>query len=122
MSKKVEKCEELRDQLYKVKEDQLAIGKTLSFETTSKTQALTRFVEDKVKFFEANYVCSSDTLQTISHQMEMFNKDHNRLDKEVGLTDFYLNKILPINTFTQTLTAIRSVMDEEDQLKKLKKL
>ena len=38
------------------------------------------------------------------------------------MTDFYLNKVLPINSFTQTMTTLRSVMDEEDQLNKLKKI
>ena len=50
----------------------------------------------------------------------MFNKDHNRLDKELNLTDFYLNKLLPINNFTQTMTTLRTVMDDEEQLEKLK--
>ena len=54
--------------------------------------------------------------------MEMFNKDHNRLDKELNLTDFYLNKVLPINNFTQTMTTLRTVMDDEEQLEKLKQV
>ena len=52
----------------------------------------------------------------------MFLKDNNRLDKELNMTDFYLNKMLPITQFTQTMTTLRTVMDDEEQLEKLKKI
>ena len=52
----------------------------------------------------------------------MFLKDNNRLDKELNMTDLYLNKMLPIAQFTQTMTTLRTVMDDEDQLEKLKKI
>jgi hypothetical protein len=114
LSQKVKKCEELRDTVNKVKTDQLEIGKTLCSEMETKSLSLTRFVEKKIGKFETSYVTSDDTLQTIKHQLEMFRKDNNRLDKELNMTDFYLNKMLPISQFTQTMTTLRTVMDDEE--------
>ena len=61
-------------------------------------------------------------MKSLNHQMEMFNKDFNRLDKEQNMTDFYLNKVLPITNFTQMMTTFRSVVDEEEQLNKLQEV
>lgn len=54
--------------------------------------------------------------------MEMFIKDFNRLDKEQNMTDFYLNKVLPVTNFTQMMTTFRQFVDEEEQLTKLKEI
>ena len=52
----------------------------------------------------------------------MFVKDLNRLEKEMNMTDFYLNKVLPVTSFTQMMTTLRTVTDDEDQLKKLQSI
>ena len=59
-----------------------------------------RFVLDKVAFFEKTYVTSDDAIKSLSHQIEMFVKDFNRLEKEMTLTDYYLNKVMPLTSFT----------------------
>ena len=38
------------------------------------------------------------------------------------MTDFYLNRVLPITNFTQMMTTFRSISEDEEQLKKLKKV
>ena len=38
------------------------------------------------------------------------------------MTDFYLNKVLPVTNFTQMMTTFRSVVEEEEQLKKLQEV
>ena len=35
------------------------------------------------------------------------------------MTDFYLNRVLPITNFTQMMTTFRSIAEDEEQLKKL---
>ena len=54
--------------------------------------------------------------------MELFIKDFNRLEKEQNMTDFYLNRVLPITNFTQMMTTFRSIAEDEEQLKKLQQV
>ena len=44
----------------------------------------------------------------------MMTLEANRIDKEVQNTDFYLNKVQPISAFTQLVTMMRSVIDDEE--------
>ena len=38
------------------------------------------------------------------------------------MTDFYLNRVLPITNFTQMMTTFRSIAEDEEQLKKLQQV
>ena len=122
MSLKLQKAEALSNKIEKVKKDQIEVAKSLSLEVEQKKKAMERVLEDRLLSYEKTYVTSKETLKTINHQMEMFIKDFNRLDKEQNMTDFYLNKVLPVTNFTQMMTTFRSFVDEEEQLTKLKEV
>lgn len=57
-----------------------------------------------------------EKVSTIQHQVEMVNKDHSRMETELQNTDFFLNKVQPINSFTTMLTLLREVIDDESRL------
>ena len=44
----------------------------------------------------------------------MFGRESHRIDNEVQHTDFFLNKVQPISLFTNQVTMLRSIIDDED--------
>ena len=82
MEVEIKKAAALEDRIEKVKADQIEVSKTLSVEVERKSQKMVRYVEDKVRTFEQTYVTNKETMKSLNHQMEMFVKDFNRLDKE----------------------------------------
>ena len=56
------------------------------------------------------------------HQLDMFTRESHRIDKEVQNTDFYLNKVQPISHFTNLVTMLRSVIEDEDQLARIQEM
>ena len=52
----------------------------------------------------------------------MILRDTSRISKDISNTDTFINKVLPVQNFTQLMTVLRSVLDEEHQIEALQKL
>lgn len=65
---------------------------------------------------------AEDIFGRTNHQMDMIQLDTLKLRNELHETDFVINKIQPLHNFTQLMTVLRSVLNEEMQIKELQKL
>lgn len=54
--------------------------------------------------------------------MDMIQLDTLRIRKDLHDTDFVINKVQPVHIFTQLMTVLRSVLNEDEQIKELQKL
>lgn len=52
----------------------------------------------------------------------MILRDTSRISKDISDTDTFINKVLPVQSFTQLMTVLRSVLDEEHHIEALQKL
>ena len=52
----------------------------------------------------------------------MFAAQNAEIKKDQQLSDFYLNKILPVSQFTQTCNILREFSDDKSQLERIKTL
>jgi hypothetical protein len=46
----------------------------------------------------------------------------HKLDKQIHLTDFYLDKILPVQNFTQLMNVIRNIVSNQEQFEKVEEM
>ena len=46
----------------------------------------------------------------------------HKLDKQIHLTDFYLDKILPVQNFTQLMNVIRNTLTTQEQFDKVEEM
>jgi hypothetical protein len=65
---------------------------------------------------------NGECLDRAAHQLEMVKKEVFKMQGELNHTDYYINKVLPVNQFTQLMTVLRQVVYEQGQLEELKKI
>ena len=68
----------------------------------------------KIEEIELKHAVLEKKYKEQEHQLEMFGRESHRIDKEVQHTDFFLNKVQPISLFTNQVTMLRSIIDDED--------
>lgn len=61
----------------------------------------------KLDDFESKIEGNSDVIKQIKHQFEMINRESTRINKELQDTDYFLNKVQPIATFSQVIMMLR---------------
>ena len=49
----------------------------------------------------------------------MILRDTSRISKDINNTDTFINKVLPVQNFTQLMTVLRSVLDDEHHIEAL---
>lgn len=76
----------------------------------------------KIEALELKHVELTKKFDEQAHQLEMFGRETHRIEKEVQHTDYFLNKVQPISLFTNQVTLLRSIIEDEDQLDRIKQL
>ena len=56
------------------------------------------------------------------HQIDLISRDNRRIETEVENTDYYLNKVQPISSFTTMVTLLRSITEEEEHLNRISEI
>ena len=59
------------------------------------------------------------SIKTIQHQTEMLGRENGRIERELQNTDFFINKVQPISNFTQMISVLQSITDDEDRLARI---
>ena len=61
----------------------------------------------------------SGSIKAIQHQTEMLGRENGRIERELQNTDFFINKVQPISNFTQMISVLQSITDDEDRLARI---
>ena len=65
---------------------------------------------------------NDETIKNLQHQLKLQGLESARIEREVQNTDFFLNKVQPISGFTQLVTMMRAIIDDEEQLDRIQNL
>ena len=65
---------------------------------------------------------NDETIKNLQHQLKLQGLESARIERELQNTDFFLNKVQPISGFTQLVTMMRAIIDDEEQLDRIQNL
>ena len=53
--------------------------------------------DQQIQDFKEKYINKSASIQQVHHQLEMFSNQNMKLMRDMQVSDFYLNKIMPVS-------------------------
>ena len=57
---------------------------------------------------------NDEVIKNLQHQLKLLGFENAKIEREVQNTDFFLNKVQPISQFSQVVTMMRAIIDDEE--------